>query len=205
MLTLGGRDLSDDAIEALHRGGIRSVIMTDETARAGAHVFRMDHAAIGRLSVSHLATAGRQRIGLVTPRDPLLRAISDRRWAYELQTGTHSHIAQLDVDLSSSETERIAAWATTEGLDGISAFNDDYAMLTLAGLIDAGIHVPDDVAIIGADNQTQSSFSRPAITSIDITLPSPEDILSLLADSAVEQGESLHELPPPQIVRRATS
>lgn len=205
VLTLGGRDLGDDMIAALHRGGIRTVIMTDDRPRLGAHVFHVDHAAIGDVALSHLGARGRRRIGLIAPRDDMLVPIADRRWAHAADDPDIDRIETVYADLEERDAARIARAVSDHRLDGIAAFNDDFAMLALAGLTDAGIRVPDDVAIVGADNQPQSALSRPAITSIGTSLPLPEDILGLLDPTATPGAESFLPLPPPQLIARATA
>jgi LacI family transcriptional regulator len=49
---------------------------------------------------------------------------------------------------------------------GIYAFNDEYALLLLGALADRGRQVPRDVAVVGTDDISFSTFMRPTLTTI---------------------------------------
>jgi LacI family transcriptional regulator len=52
--------------------------------------------------------------------------------------------------------------------DAIFCANDLLAIGTLAALRDAGLSVPDDVAVVGMDNTTLASVTWPPLTTIDL-------------------------------------
>ncbi|MFI6426854.1 LacI family DNA-binding transcriptional regulator [Promicromonospora sp. NPDC050880] len=68
-------------------------------------------------------------------------------------------------------------------LDALLCVNDEVAIGALSCLVERGVAVPDDVAIIGYDNLADGQFSTPTITTID---PSPARLaraaLELLTD-----------------------
>ena len=49
---------------------------------------------------------------------------------------------------------------------GIYAYNDEYALLLLGALADRGRQVPRDVAVVGTDGISFSTFMRPTLTTI---------------------------------------
>jgi len=50
--------------------------------------------------------------------------------------------------------------------DAVQCFSDVYASGFLAGLLDLGIAVPDEVAVVGFDNRLAASLCYPALTSV---------------------------------------
>jgi DNA-binding LacI/PurR family transcriptional regulator len=68
-------------------------------------------------------------------------------------------------------------------LDALLCVNDEVAIGALSCLVERGVAVPDDVAIIGYDNLADGQFSTPTLTTID---PSPARLaraaLELLTD-----------------------
>ncbi|MER6527396.1 LacI family DNA-binding transcriptional regulator [Streptomyces sp. NPDC001508] len=208
VLTLGGADFPDASIAALRRGGVQAVIMTDAGPREGAHIFRFDHVAVGALAVSHLIERGRRRIGVLVPQEPLLQTLAERRYSATARFSADVHFERIGADLTQDSAAAVADTIVKKELDGVVAFNDDYAMLTLAGLLDRGIPVPSQVAIVGADDQPVSAFARPSITSIRLTLPAPENVLSILRSVGADpdrNDSSFHELPAPLIVPRTSA
>lgn len=51
--------------------------------------------------------------------------------------------------------------------DGVVAFNDSLALGALRVLLERGIRVPDDVAVIGFDDLDETRYSLPALSTID--------------------------------------
>jgi DNA-binding LacI/PurR family transcriptional regulator len=48
----------------------------------------------------------------------------------------------------------------------VFAYNDEYAMLLMRYLQDAGLRIPDDVAVVGADDLPLCTQLRPTLTSV---------------------------------------
>ncbi len=52
--------------------------------------------------------------------------------------------------------------------DAVFAYNDEYALIVLQVLRDAGIAVPEDVAVMGCDNLLFAGLTRPSLTTMDM-------------------------------------
>lgn len=91
--------------------------------------------------------------------------------------------------------------------DVIVAGSDDIALGLLAGLTEAGLRVPQDVAVIGFDNLEDDMFSYPSLTSLD----SDPGLLSRIAlDRIGERIEGLAGAPrvdevPVTLIRREST
>ena len=72
-----------------------------------------------------------------------------------------------------AEAARIAElWAHGSHPDGVFGFDDEYAGMLLPALIDRGIRVPEQLALVGADNSPLCEMLRPRLTSVAIDLDS---------------------------------
>ena len=93
--------------------------------------------------------------------------------------------------------------------DAIFAVNDGIAIGTLSVLRENGIKVPEEIAVIGFDNDPFSSFSYPSLSTID----QPTYEMGMLAarillkaiSSPEEEREFRHEVLKPELVVRDSS
>jgi LacI family transcriptional regulator len=51
--------------------------------------------------------------------------------------------------------------------DGIFCFNDEFATGTLRAILDRGLRIPEDIAVIGVGNMTNTDFLKVPLTTID--------------------------------------
>jgi LacI family transcriptional regulator len=51
--------------------------------------------------------------------------------------------------------------------DGIFCFNDPVALGTMRGILDAGLRIPEDIAVVGCGNISYSDFLRVPLSSVD--------------------------------------
>lgn len=101
------------------------------------------------------------------------------------------------VPLAMAYSEESAAalagrWAGL-GLEAVFAYNDEYAMLLMRAFQDAGLRVPRDVAVIGADDLLIGRLLRPRLSTVRIEMPTGERLAGLV-DQAVRE--------PSEVVRR---
>ena len=92
--------------------------------------------------------------------------------------------------------------------DGVFCFNDPSALGAMRAILDAGLRIPEDVAVIGCGNLSYSDFLRIPLSSID---QGSESIGKCTADIALKiarkkvQVMPRSELITPRIVVRASS
>jgi DNA-binding LacI/PurR family transcriptional regulator len=63
--------------------------------------------------------------------------------------------------------------------DGLVCFNDALALGAMSALQQAGVRVPDDVAVVGFDDIEDARFATPALTTIS---PGREELARLAVD-----------------------
>ncbi len=167
-----GEHLSADFVTRLRAAGTRAVIGFGDRPLGFAPTVVFDQTGITRVAMNHLHSRGHHSVLAIMPGDPAFQWFREPR-----QTGAETAAKELGMDLMVVESElnhdRVAE-VVTEALDGrehpdaVLAYNDDYALLALRALLDAGISVPDEVAVIGCDNLPASELINPQLTTVDI-------------------------------------
>ncbi|MEW2619122.1 LacI family DNA-binding transcriptional regulator [Streptomyces sp. NPDC048106] len=194
-------------VAILKRSGARAVVTLGPERVEGAHALLMDHDAVGRCAAAHLYERGRRRIGVVVPEEPGLEVYSGPRLAGVRQAlhGTGASVTAVPLAYTERAAARVAAdWP---GLDAVFAYNDEYAMLLMRALQDEGLRIPEDVAVIGADDLMLGRLLRPRLSSVRIELPSGRD-LAALVDRVVRDpgGEpEVHRVLGASVVRREST
>jgi LacI family transcriptional regulator len=92
--------------------------------------------------------------------------------------------------------------------DGIFCFNDPVALGTMRAVLDAGLRVPEDIAVVGCGNVSYSDFLRVPLTSVDQNSKMIGKIAATLALKLAlskETAESKSVLVQPHLVVRASS
>ncbi|HEX2999786.1 MAG TPA: LacI family DNA-binding transcriptional regulator [Armatimonadota bacterium] len=91
--------------------------------------------------------------------------------------------------------------------DGIFAANDSLAFGAIRALAEAGLRVPEDIAVIGYDDKDVSAFFRPALTTIRQPMRQMGERAVELLLRRLQQGESLSYeqiyLTPELIIRQS--
>ncbi|MER8118577.1 LacI family DNA-binding transcriptional regulator [Streptomyces sp. NPDC094031] len=202
-----GTGIGPRGVAILKRSGARAVVTLGPERVEGAHALLMDHDAVGRCAAAHLYERGRRRIGVVVPEAPGLEVYSRPRLAGARQALRGTGASVLGVPLTYTEQAAAELTAAWPDLDAVFAYNDEYAMLLMRALQDAGRRIPEDVAVIGADDLMLGRLLRPRLTTVRIELPSGRD-LAALVDRAVRDpgGEpEVHRVLGSSVVRREST
>ncbi|MEU9107764.1 LacI family DNA-binding transcriptional regulator [Streptomyces xanthophaeus] len=191
VISLGEITLSAHNVATLKRAGARAVITMGPVSVPGAHALVMDQQEVGARAAAHLVERGRRRIGVVVPQEEGMGLFSDPRLA-----GARSVEGALIEPVPMSYTEESAAALAARwrglGLDGVFAYNDEYAMLLMRALQDEGLRIPEDVAVIGADDLLIGRLLRPRLSTVQIEMPTGDHLASLV-DRAVREPSEVTE------------
>jgi DNA-binding LacI/PurR family transcriptional regulator len=141
------------------------------TVRRGIHVVDFDNRGGARMAVEHLIGIGRQRIGTVTgPLDhPAARDRLDG-WRDALRDNImvpEGLVEEGDFTLASGERATRALLERVPDLDAVFAASDPMAAGAMRALHAAGKRVPNDVAVVGFDDQpTLAPALHPPLTTV---------------------------------------
>ncbi|NEB73932.1 LacI family transcriptional regulator [Streptomyces sp. SID14478] len=193
VLATFGAPLTRDSVEILHRSGTRAVLSFGPPPAPGAHGITMDQEEIGAVAAAHLLSSGRRSLGVVIPQEHGLDSFSAPRLTGAQRAAAAFPGATL-TPLPLAYTEESAAQVAVSAahLDGIFGYNDEYAMLLLRALQDAGTDVPRDTALVGADDLLIARLLRPRLTSVRTRLPEPHEVAALVdrlvTDDSIRPG-----------------
>lgn len=139
----------------------------------------VDNRAAGQLAVEHLLACGRKKIAVISG-DPSYGAATDR------VRGAMDALAEVGLEMVGKQA-LYGAWSETWGrgatrallerygktgeIDAILCGSDQVARGVLDALREAGLRVPEDVAVVGHDNwEVIAAGARPPLTSVDMNL-----------------------------------
>ena len=140
-----------------------------------ANFVGVDDEDTGRLATDHLIAQGCQRIAHI--RGPEVSTAIGRVAGYQKSLAAHGippnpkyvitgRTADDSADRSGYEAMQHLL-ALTPRPDGVFCFNDPVAMGAMQAVIDAGLRVPEDVAVVGCGNIYHAPFLRVPLSSID--------------------------------------
>ena len=160
-----------DLLDELSSRGI-AVVLLDETATGADQCsVVVDDFRGGELVAQHLLDVGRRNIAFI--HTDLRFAPFAARWA-GLQKGASSHphgaaaeLRQEHVPLATIHGEETALdRIDLAGTDAVFCMNDNLAFVVLRNLLDRGIRVPDDIALIGYDDRELASLTVVPLSSV---------------------------------------
>ncbi|MFF8835229.1 LacI family DNA-binding transcriptional regulator [Streptomyces sp. NPDC015130] len=216
VVSLGEVELTEQSVELLKRSGARAVITLGTQEVPGTHSLAMDQGRIGEVAVAHLVESGRRRIGVVVPEEPGLGMFSGprlegaRRAAGNAGAGAGAAgvtVVPLPLRYDEGSADELAGRWRELGLDAVFAYNDEYAMLLMRALQDAGISVPDETAVVGADDLLLGRLLRPRLSTVHIDMVLGRELAELV-DQAVRDADApprSRRLLDSRVVRRESS
>ncbi|MFE1266748.1 LacI family DNA-binding transcriptional regulator [Streptomyces sp. NPDC058758] len=186
VVSTGEVEVTPGAVEILRRSGVKAVITVGSRDAEGTHSLVLDQPGVGRVAAEHLVATGRRRIGVVVPEEPGLGTFSGPRLdgARRAAEAAGATVVPLPLAYTEESAGALAARWPELGLDAVFGYNDEYAMLLMRALQDAGVDVPGETAVVGADDLLLGRLLRPRLTTVRIDLI-PGGELAALVDDAV--------------------
>ena len=205
------RRLTHRSVEVLRSAGVTAILGLGWSASRLVPTLVNDHAGVGRCAAEHLVATGRRRLAAVVPRDPQLLALGLERLA-GFRTAAAAHgidVERVDLAFDQVGAALVAGrWAAGTRPDGVFAYNDEYGMLLLRAILDAGLDVPGDVAVVGADDLPLCDLLRPRLTSVHMeavsSARSVADTLHGLVQGGSRPLPSMRLLQPRIVAREST-
>jgi DNA-binding LacI/PurR family transcriptional regulator len=152
----------------------------------GEHEFdgRYDHVAIDNVraahdAVAHLVSQGRTRIAAIGTQPleeyatPLQRTAGYEAALREagLEIRPEYTLPAAHYSRTGGFTAATALLATSPRPDAIFCFSDLLAIGAMRAVHDAGLRIPDDVAVIGIDDIEEGRFARPSLSTVSLDTP----------------------------------
>jgi LacI family transcriptional regulator len=174
VVILGGAQDLDEQI-ADHLDDIPTVVVLRAAKHGLFPAVYFDHAAGARAVVSHLLATGRRRIGFVAGTDNSVAA--QERWqgysealvaaGYAVDPAL---IAQghFTMEGGARGTKDLIARTPSHRPDAIFYASDTMALAGMHQLHQAGIRIPDDIAVAGYGNVSFAAISEPPLTTVGV-------------------------------------
>ena len=95
--------------------------------------------------------------------------------------------------------------------DGVFCYNDPTAIGAMFAILEAGLRIPQDIALLGCGNIQHAGFMQVPLTSIDQNAPLLGEKAANLALAAIERSSQEPSKPqhviikPTLVIRRSTS
>ena len=175
----------------------------------------LDHKRAARLALEHLKELGHQEIAFI--KGQVFSSDSEDRWnaiaevAAELGTRIRP---ELTIRIESTDsTPRVGFPVTKELLarrqpfTALFAYNDISAIGATWALKEAGLHVPDDVSVVGFDDIPGAALANPALTTVRQPLVRMGEIAAQTLVNRIEEKEEYVTeiaIEPELVVRDST-
>ncbi|MFE0337053.1 LacI family DNA-binding transcriptional regulator [Streptomyces sp. NPDC058955] len=209
VVSTGEVEVTPGAVEILKRSGVKAVITVGTGPSDGTHSLVLDQPQVGRAAVEHLIATGRRRIGVVVPEEPGLGMFSGPRLegARRAAEAAGATVVPLPLSYTEESAEELAARWPRLALDAVFAYNDEYAMLLMRALQDAGTTVPDETAVGGADDLLLGRLLRPRLSTVRIDMMPGRELAELVdnAVNGVPGGAGGRSLLDSRVIRRESS
>jgi DNA-binding LacI/PurR family transcriptional regulator len=166
-----GVDMSDLS----SRSSTSPVVLLGQRIRGGAfdHVL-VDNVAASATATRHLIELGRSRVAFIGARPDREGDIpADRASGYRAALREAGHPVRRQLEISAPGFRRDAGAESMARLldlpdrpDAVFCYNDPLALGAMRTVLDRGLRVPEDVAIVGFDDSEDGRFTTPTLTTI---------------------------------------
>lgn len=195
-IILVGPRVGMESIEYL-KANVRALVQTTESIGPELDTVSFDGYGGMRLMVDHLVKRGYHRLGFITGNYDLRhRGFLD---------GVNAHGLPADPDLTAVVPFGLDGWTPELGHlgaqrlmqlsnppDAIVCASDRIAIGAIQWLHQHHLRVPENIAVTGFDNITESAFTAPSLTTVHVH---KELMGELAAERAVRRIENEHEIP----------
>ncbi len=211
LLGYGDYTLYRKRLDQLERQGTHFARWGSVTSDTSGSTIGSDNFGAGRLAGAHLIEQGRRKLAFLGHADEHYPEFAQRYrgMCQAMEEAGLTPDASLQRDaITTEEAGRAAMRSLIESgadIDGIFAASDLIAIGAMRALVEAGLKVPDDVALVGFDDIPAASLTSPPLTTImqDIKGAGERLVETLLAK--VEERDMPDNRLPTRLIVRASS
>src|SRR6266850_5807732 len=200
----------------VEEAGIPYILIDRSFTGLAAHFVGVNDEEVGALATRHLAEVGCKRIAhiggsglspMVGRMEGYKRALSKLALAWDPELVYNvEHVEERGDSTGYTATKKLLQQATRP--DGIFCYNDAIAYGAISAVLEAGLRVPDDVAIVGCGNLLYNKFLKIPLSSIDQQTAALGKRAGQLALQLIEAGHPIAPqrilLEPKLVVRQST-
>jgi len=174
-LVIASAEVAIELFERLDRQGQRYLLIDRELPELSANFVGIDDEAAGCMATEHLLDQGCKTIAHirgpnVTTGNRRLKgyrqALERRGLPYSERNVVPGGSADIATNSRGAAAMRLLLERTPK-LDGVFCFNDPLAVGAMNAILEAGLRIPEDVAVIGCGNLNYDDSLRVPLSSID--------------------------------------
>lgn len=194
LIVVNMRDTERQYVEQLHKQGFPIVVPGNGSEPFFSRATTESDARLGHCVTKHLVDLGHRRIAYVGFAAECFEAVRVRRAGYfkALEEGgirlNDNLIEYADISAQSGFEAMQRLLARGEKFTGLFAGNDTIAFGAMHALREAGLRIPQDVAVVGYDDIPLAAFAAPPLTTLRID-PVTQGIESVDMLIALMNGE----------------
>jgi DNA-binding LacI/PurR family transcriptional regulator len=206
----------DELVDILSESGKPVVLLGEHVLGLPVDHVMIDNVAAGADATRHLLGLGRRRIAVIgTPPgyddDQEHAELRLRGYRNALQAAGAAYDPRLVMSAGARRPADGAAAMTAlleHKPDAVFCLTDLLALGAIRALHSHGLHVPDDVAVVGVDNIGQTQYSVPTVTTVAPDKAAlAETAVKLLLRRVRDPGREPHQIVTPHelVVRESTT
>lgn len=195
-------------LEELVPEGLPVVLLNTSAGQSRFQSLSFDNRVGAYAAVEHLAEHGHERIAILTGGPENFDA-QERLAGYRAAVEDFSLVANSALEIEGDFTRATGRKAVERVLDldprptALFASNDSMAIGALRGLHDAGLRVPDDVALIGFDDIPTSRYVTPSLSTVHVPMQEfGEHAMQSLLAALAGEAEPSHRTLETKLMRR---
>ena len=217
VLVIASAQLTTESFARIEEQKVPYILLDRRFAGLEANFVGVNDEAVGVLATNHLIEQGCLRIAHI--RGPEVSTAAGRLEGYKKALTAHpgkmlgSYVVSVGAEGDhlgerGGYTCAKTLLAKEDRPDGIFCFNDPVALGTMRAILDAGLRIPDDIAVIGCGNLSYSDFLRVPLSTVD---QNNQLIGKKAAALALSLAQTKGKVPPktqivkPQLIVRASS
>ena len=190
-----------ELFEGIRKRKVPFVLIDRPIAGVPASFVGVDNEAIGKLATSHLIAQGCRRIAHL--RGPALGIAAARLAGYRKALEKHSltmppnYIVEARYEDSSGYKAMRKLLKSHPLPDGVFCYNDPVAIGAIKAILEAGLNVPRDIAVVGAGNVHYSDLLAVPLSTVD---QGTREIGTRAAELLLEQIGSKRAIRPKKVL-----
>jgi LacI family transcriptional regulator len=216
VLVVASAQREPESFRRLQEQQIPVVLIDRKFDGLAAHFVGVDDVEVGRIATGHLVEIGCRHLAHIGGPDVSTAAGRARGYREALaRLGLGERPAAVVMRDHGDDAGKRSGYESMKRLlelrpppDGVFCYNDPTAMGAMKAVLEAGLDVPNDVAIVGCGNVTYADFLRIPLTSVDQQCAEIGERAAKLAFSVLERPPNRSKqvvLAPKLVVRASTA
>jgi len=213
---LASTESEQSNVRKLTERGMPFVLLDRKIPGLAANFVGIDDVLAGSMATEHLIEIGCKRIAHIGGSE--VSTARDRKEGYDATLAAHGLTLSAEYAVGHGRGDDAGVAVGYEGMrsllrldplpDGVFCYNDPTSMGAIRAVLDAGLRIPEDIAIVGCGNVHYDDLLRVPLSSVDQNAAGLGESAAKLALQIIrgKDGCSVESvlLPPTLVVRAST-